>query len=110
MVVDAGMNLAELLQCLRASKPLHGSHSSSKRLMRILRAIVQPIADLLVIGVADLITHRRGISAEPVGDDRPRSAHFSMIRLRSFGATALSRFAVTTASNNLPSWSTVRQR
>src|SRR5271155_1998705 len=43
--------------------------------MRILRAIVEPTADLLASGVADL-SHRRGISAQPVGDDRPRLAVF----------------------------------
>src|SRR5208282_6132894 len=45
----------------------------SKRLMRILGAIVEPAADLLAIGVADL-SHRRRVSAKPVGDDPPRSA------------------------------------
>src|SRR5208282_3312969 len=43
--------------------------------MRILGAIVEPAADLLAIGVADLL-HRRRISAKPVGDDLPRSAVF----------------------------------
>src|ERR1700722_19334738 len=32
--------------------------------------------------------------------------YFFMIRLRSFSAAALSRLAVTTASNTSPSWST----
>jgi hypothetical protein len=41
--------------------------------MRILRAIVEPTTDLLAIGVADL-SRRRRISAQPVGDDLPRSA------------------------------------
>src|SRR5271165_1276135 len=57
------------------SKPLHGPFSSSKRLMRILRAIVEPTTDLLEIGVADLF-HRRGIRAKPVGDHDPRLAIF----------------------------------
>src|SRR5260370_37230077 len=53
--------------------PLYGSLSSSKRLMRILRAVTEPKPDLVPIGVADLL-HRRRISAKPVGDNRPRSA------------------------------------
>ena len=73
MVVDLSMNGAEFLQRLRASKPLHGPFSSSKRLMRILRAIVEPTTDLVAVGVADLF-HRRGIRAKAVGDDVPRSA------------------------------------
>src|SRR5271157_1183470 len=43
--------------------------------MRILGAIVEPAADLLAIGVADL-SHRRRVSAKPVGHDLPRSAVF----------------------------------
>jgi hypothetical protein len=75
MVVDLGVNCAELLQRLHASEPLDGSLSSSKRLMRILRAIVEPTDDLLKIGVADLI-HRRRTSPKPVGDDAPRPTVF----------------------------------
>src|SRR5271165_7106550 len=75
MVVDLSMNWAEFLQRLHASKPLHGPFPSSKRLMRILRAIVEPTTDLLPVGIADLF-HRRGISAKTVGDDAPRSAIF----------------------------------
>jgi hypothetical protein len=41
MVVDLGVNRAELLQRLRTSKPLHRPLSSSKRLVRILRPIVE---------------------------------------------------------------------
>src|SRR5271165_5318829 len=58
---------------LHASKPLHGPFSSSKRPMRILRAIVEPTTDLVAVGIADLF-HRRGIRAKAVGDDLPRSA------------------------------------
>src|SRR5271166_2580418 len=75
MVVDLGVNGAEFLQRLRASKPLHGPFSSSKWLMRILRAIVEPTANHLATGVADLL-HRRGIGAKPIGDDAPGAAIF----------------------------------
>src|SRR5271170_3130239 len=75
MIVHLGVNRTEFLQRLHSSKQLHRPLSSSKRLMRILRAIVEPTADLLASGVADL-SHRRGISAQPVGDDRPRLAVF----------------------------------
>src|SRR5208337_2276422 len=75
MVVDLGVNRTEFLQRLHTSKALHGPFSSSKWLMRILGAIVEPAADLLAIGVADL-SHRRRVSAKPVGHDLPRSAVF----------------------------------
>ena len=90
-------------------QPLHGPFSSSKRLMRILGAIVEPTTGLPAIGVADLF-HRRGITAKPVGDDAQRSAIFLHDALENFSAAALSRFAVTTASKTSPSWSTARQR
>jgi hypothetical protein len=35
--------------------------------MRILRPIVEPTADLVPIGVADL-SHRRGIGTKPISD------------------------------------------
>ena len=63
------------MQRLHASKPLHRPFPSSKRLMRILRAIVEPTTNLLAIGVADL-SHRRRIGAKPVSDDAPRPAMF----------------------------------
>src|SRR5277367_5495757 len=43
--------------------------------MRILRAIVKPATNLVVIGVSDF-SHRRGIRAKPVRDDAFRSAIF----------------------------------
>jgi hypothetical protein len=58
MVVDLGVNRAELLQCLHnryASKPLYGSLSSSKRLTRIQAAIDEPRINLLTVNVAEFI-------------------------------------------------------
>jgi hypothetical protein len=55
------------LQCPRTPKELHGSFSSSKWLVRILRAIVEPTANFVTVGVSDLF-HRCGIRAKPVGD------------------------------------------
>src|SRR5208337_702687 len=63
------------LQCLRPSKPRQDPFSSSKRLMRVFRPIVEPPTNLMPIGVADL-SHRRGIGTKPIGDDAPRSAIF----------------------------------
>jgi hypothetical protein len=40
MVVDLGVNCAELLQRLHASKPLHRPFASSKWLMRILARLL----------------------------------------------------------------------
>ena len=65
------VNTAEILERLRNSEPL-GSLSSSKRLMRVFRPIVEATTNLMAIAVADL-AHRRRIGAKPVGDDAPRS-------------------------------------
>jgi hypothetical protein len=54
MVVDLSVNWAEFLQRLHASEPLHGVFSSSRGLMRILRAIVERTTDLVAVGIADL--------------------------------------------------------
>jgi hypothetical protein len=61
--------------CLHASKTLHGALSSSKRLVRVLRAIVERATDLLAIRIADRF-HRRRIGPKPIGDDLPRLAVF----------------------------------
>src|SRR5208283_6161667 len=58
---SAPIDRAEFLQCLRVSEPLHGALSSSKRLMRVFRPIVEATTNLLAIDVADL-AHRRGIA------------------------------------------------
>ena len=50
LVVYLGMNRAELLQRLLTSKALHRPFASPKRLMRILCAIVEPTADLVLLG------------------------------------------------------------
>ena len=75
MVVNLSMNRAEFLERPGASEPLHGSLSSSKRLMRVFRPIVEATTNLVAIGIADLL-HCRGIGAKPVGDDAPRLAIF----------------------------------
>jgi hypothetical protein len=67
MIVDLSVNRTEFLKRLQASKALHRSLSSSKRLMRVLRPIVEAATDLVPIGGTDLI-HRRGIGPTPVGD------------------------------------------
>src|SRR5271166_3789995 len=72
---SAPIDRAEFLQCLGAPEPLHGSLSSSKRLMRVFRPIVEATTNLVAIDVADL-AHRSGIRAKPVGDDVPRAAIF----------------------------------
>ncbi len=84
---------AELLQRLHTSKAQQGALSSSKRLMRVLRPIVEAATDLLAIGVADLL-HGRRISAKPVGDERPRSAellHDALEKLQRCGLIPLRR-------------------
>jgi hypothetical protein len=67
MIVDLSVNRTEFLKRLQASKALHRSLSSSKRLMRVLRPIVEAATDLVPIGGTDCI-HRRGIGPTPVGD------------------------------------------
>jgi hypothetical protein len=44
--------------------------------MRILRAIVEPAADLVPLGSNTDLVHRRGICTKPVGDDATRSPLF----------------------------------
>ena len=75
MIVDLSINRAEFLKRLRASEPLHGSLSSSKRLMRVFRPIVEATTNLVAFDVANL-AHRGGIGGKPVGDDAPRPAIF----------------------------------
>jgi hypothetical protein len=58
MVVDLSMNRAEFLQRLRASKPLHSALSSSKRLMRVLRPVIEAATDLVAVGIAYLFRCR----------------------------------------------------
>ena len=96
MVMDLRVYRAELLQRLHTSKPLHRPLSSSERLMRILRPIVEAATDPVSI-CADLI-HRRRIRAKSSVTIFRGGPYFFMIRFRNFSAAALSRFAVTTAS------------
>src|SRR5208337_465057 len=72
---SAPIDRAEFLQCLRVSEPLHGSLSSSKRLMRVFRPIVEATTNLVAFDVANL-AHRGGIGGKPVGDAAPRPAIF----------------------------------
>ncbi len=60
MVVDRGMDCAEFLKGVHRSKPRLGPLSSSERLVRILRPVVQPAAGFLDIGIADLL-HRGAV-------------------------------------------------
>ena len=76
LVVHLGMNRAEPLQGLRTSKSLHRPFSSSKRLMRILCAIVEPTADLVPLGRNTDLVHRRRIGPKPIGDDAAGSPVF----------------------------------
>ena len=55
MVVDRGMDGAELLEGVHPSKPQHGPLLSSERLMGVLGPVVQPTACFLDAGVADLL-------------------------------------------------------
>jgi hypothetical protein len=82
MVVNLGVNRAELLQRLGTSKPLHRSFSSSKRLVRILRPIVEAATDLVPIGGTDLF-HRRGIGPKPVGAGISSDSAFLVFSARS---------------------------
>ena len=61
--------------------------------MRILRAIVEPTANLVTVNVADLF-HRCGIRAKPVGHDAPRlaiSLHDALQKLERCGLVPLRR-------------------
>jgi hypothetical protein len=61
--------------------------------MRILRAVVEPTADLSTIRIADLF-HRRVVRAKPVGDDAPRAPkclHDALEKLQRRGLVPLRR-------------------
>ena len=66
MVADGGMNGDEFLQTSHATEPLHGAFSSSKRQVRILRPIVQPVARFLLVGIADIL-HCGAVGSKFVG-------------------------------------------
>ena len=67
VVVDLGVIRTEVLQSLRPPKSLHGSLAPAKRLMRILRAIIEPTT-IMSTRDADIF-HRRTIGPQPVRDD-----------------------------------------
>jgi hypothetical protein len=74
-------------------KELHRSFWSSKWLMRLFRAIVEPTANFVTVGVADLF-HRCGIRAKPVSDDALRLAtflHHALQKLERCGLVPLRR-------------------
>ena len=75
VVSDLIVNRTDFLQRLHTSKPLHRSFASSKRLMRILRPIVEATTYLVPIRNSDLV-HCRRISPKRIGDDDHRSAVF----------------------------------
>ena len=68
MVVNLAMIELNFCKVFLLRKPLHRPFSPSKRLMRILRPIVEPTPGLLTVGVADLL-HRSAIRSKPVGHD-----------------------------------------
>ena len=99
LVVHLGMNRAEPLQRLHASKALHGPFASSKRLMRILYAIVEPTPKLVPLGSNTDLVHRRRICPKPIGDDAARSPVILHDPLEDFPARRpCSALAPTTAS------------
>jgi hypothetical protein len=73
---------------------MHGAFSLSKRLMRILHAIVERTTNFMTSGDVDLL-HRCEIRAKPVGDDTARSAipfHEALQKLQRCGLVPLHGF------------------
>ena len=68
VVVDVGMDRGELLQCLHLPEAEHRPLSSSERQVAVLDPIVGPAADLLLVGIAELI-HRGAVGSKTVGGD-----------------------------------------
>jgi len=60
MVANGTAHGGELLECFHPPEAKHGPLSSSQRLVRVLSSIVEPAADHLALGVADLF-HRRAV-------------------------------------------------
>ena len=89
MVVDLGVDRAELLQGLHPSKARHRPLSSSKRqVLFSARLLRPPTSWRSALPAPSAPPNRR----ETVGDDRPRSAERFMSVLMNFSAAALSRF------------------
>jgi hypothetical protein len=105
MIVDGGVDRAELLQGLHPAEAGHRPLPSSKGKMAVLRPIVLPAADL-----GDSAAPICFEAAQPIRDDRLRlTCRFSAF-LMNFSAAALSRSLVTKDSSTSPSWSTLAQR
>ena len=70
--------------------------------MRVFRAVVEPTANLVTVGVADLF-HRCGIRAKPIGDDVLGSTILLHDALQKLERSSHARFVVTTVSKTSPS-------
>ena len=68
VVVDVGMDRGELLQGLHSPEPEHRALASSERQVAVLDPVVGPAADLLLLGVAQLV-HCRTVGSQTVGGD-----------------------------------------
>ncbi len=71
MVVYRRMNGGEFLQASHVTKAQHRPLSSSKRLVRILSAVVQPAAGFLLLRIADNL-HRNTAAPKFVCDNYMR--------------------------------------
>ena len=65
----AGVDRCELLQRLHLSEPEHRPLSSSERQVAVLDPVVGPAADLLLLGIAELV-HCRAVRAQAIGGNR----------------------------------------
>jgi len=71
VVVDGGMEGGEFLKAPHPPEAEHRPFSSSKRLMRVFRPVVQPPAGLLQVGAAN-VPQGCTVRPEPISDDRLR--------------------------------------
>ncbi len=109
VIVDRAVNRGEFLQTSHAPEPEHCPFSSSKRLVRILGAVVQPAAKLALVDGANFL-QGRAIRCQTIRDDRFHQTvpakrfpeEFRCADLR-FNAAFLSRRFVTKLSSTSPS-------
>ncbi len=66
VIVEGGVYGAEFLQALHLPEPQHRSFSSPEGLVQVLHPVVGPAADLLFVGVANLL-HGHTVGAQTVG-------------------------------------------
>src|SRR3954452_24687168 len=107
-VVDLVVGGEETLCLPRRLEPLHLSFASARRLVRVLRPIVEPLVPA-VLNAGDQLPLRRAVAAEFVGDHHTQRPALPLQQLaeQALGGGLITP-AWTNTSSTMPSWSTAR--